>query len=61
MVSVFITICAITTNALSSNPVNDKIYSIQHYVLTFARNLLQVNGFHRAPPFRPPIKLAATI
>ena len=61
MVVVFITICAITINALSSNPVNNKVYPIQHYVIKFANNLLQASGFHTAPLFRPPIKLAATI
>jgi hypothetical protein len=60
MVVVFITICAITINALSSNPVNGKVYSIQHYVIKFASNLLQASGFHRAPLFSPPIKIVAT-
>jgi hypothetical protein len=61
MVVVFITICAITINALSSIPVNDKAYSIQHYVIQFANSLLQASGFRRAPLFRSPIKLDATI
>ena len=31
----------ITTNAVSSNPANGEVYSIQHYVIKFARDLIQ--------------------
>ena len=61
MVVVFSTICAITINALSSNPVNDKVYAIQHYVIKFVNNLLQASGFHTAPLLRTSIQLVATI
>jgi hypothetical protein len=48
----------ITTNVVSSNPVHDEVYSIQHYVRKFVSDLRQVGGFLR---FLPPIKLTATI
>jgi hypothetical protein len=35
----------IITKVVSSNPVHDKLYSIQHYVIKFASNLRQVGGF----------------
>ena len=37
----------ITTNVVSSNPAHDKVYSIQHYVITFVSDLRQVAGFLR--------------
>ena len=43
---------------MSSNPVPDELYSMQHYVIKFVSDLQQVGGFHRFPP---PIKLTATI
>ena len=36
---------SITTSVLSSNPVHDKLYSIQHYVIKFVSDLQQVSGF----------------
>ena len=48
----------ITTNVVSSNPVHDEVYSIQHYVRKFVSDLRQVGGFLR---FLPPIKLTSTI
>jgi hypothetical protein len=42
------TICAIsafTTNVVSSNPIHDKVYSIQHHVIKFVSDLRQVGGF----------------
>ena len=48
----------ITTKVLSSNPVHDEVYSIQHYVITFVSDLRQVGVFLRFPP---PIKLTSTI
>ena len=39
---------AINTKVVSSNPVHGEMYSIQHYVIKFVSNLLQVDGFlHR--------------
>jgi len=35
----------ITTKVVSSNPVHGKVYSIQHYVIKFVRDLQQVGGF----------------
>jgi len=37
----------ITTIVQSSNPAHGKVYSIQHYVIKFARDLHQVGGFLR--------------
>jgi hypothetical protein len=34
----------ITTKVVSSNPVHDEVYSIQHYVIKFVSGLGQVNG-----------------
>jgi hypothetical protein len=38
-----------------------EVYSIQHYVIKFVSDLQQIDGFLRVLPFRPPIKLTATI
>jgi hypothetical protein len=35
--------------------VYDEVYSIQHYVIKFVRNLRQVGGFLRVLQFLPPI------
>jgi hypothetical protein len=51
----------ITTNVVSSNPVYDEVYSIQHYMIKFVSDLRQVSGFLRVLRFPPPIKLTATI
>ena len=37
----------ITTKVVSSNPVFDEVYSIQHYVIKFVSVLRQVGGFLR--------------
>jgi hypothetical protein len=37
----------ITTKIVSSNPVHDKVYSIQHYVIKFVSDLWQDGGFLR--------------
>ena len=37
----------ITTNVVSSNPANGKVYTIQHYVIKFVSDLRQVGGFLR--------------
>jgi len=34
-----------TTKVVSLNPVHDEVYSIQHCVIKFACDLLQVGGF----------------
>jgi hypothetical protein len=38
-----------------------EVYSIQHYVIKFVSDLLQVSGFLRILRFPPPIKLTARI
>ena len=48
----------ITTKVVSSNPTQDGVYSIQHYVINLVSDLWQVGGFLRFPP---PVKLTATI
>ena len=40
----------IITKAVSSNPTEGEVYSIQHYVIKFASDLRQVGGFHRVLP-----------
>jgi hypothetical protein len=50
MIVVFITTYAIilvpiTTKVVSSNPVHDEVYSIQHYVIKFVSDLRQVDSF----------------
>ena len=52
---------AITTKVVSSNPVHDEVYSIQHYVIKFVSDLQQVGSFLPVFRFPPPIKLTATI
>jgi hypothetical protein len=51
----------ITTNVVSSNPAQGEVYSIQHYVIKFVRDLRQVGGVLRVFRIPPPIKLTATI
>jgi hypothetical protein len=36
---------SITTKVVISNPAHGEVYSIQHYVLKFVRDLRQVSGF----------------
>jgi hypothetical protein len=50
-----------TTNVVSSNPVQAKVYSIQHYVIKFVSDLRHVSGFPRVLWFPPPIKPRAEI
>jgi hypothetical protein len=38
-----------------------EVYSIQHYVINFVSDLLQVGSFFWVLQFYPPIKLTATI
>ena len=47
--------------AVSSNPVHGEMYSIQHYIIKFVSDLLQVSDFLRVLRIPPPIKLTATI
>ena len=48
----------ITTKVVSlTNPTNDEVYSIQHYVIKFVSDLRQVGGFLRILGFPLPIKL----
>jgi hypothetical protein len=58
MVVGFTTTYAITTKAVSLNPVHGEVYSIQHYVIKFVCDLWQVGDFLWFPP---PIKLTAMI
>ena len=51
----------ITIKVLSLNPIHGEVYSIQHYVIKFVSDFLQVAGFLRVLCFPPPIKLTATI
>ena len=51
----------ITSKVASSNPNHVEVYSIQHYVLKFVRDLRQVSSFLQVLRFPPPIKLTATI
>jgi hypothetical protein len=51
----------ITTNFVSSNPIHDEVYSIQHYVIKFVSDFGQVGGFLRVLWFPPPITLTAMI
>ena len=48
----------ITTKVVNLNSAHGEVYSIQHYVLMFVSDLLQVGGFLRVPP---PITMTATI
>jgi hypothetical protein len=52
---------SIVTKVVSSNPVHDEVYSIQHCVIKFVSDLRQVSGFVRVLRFPPPIKLTDTI
>ena len=64
MVIEFTTTCAIvpiTTKNVSSNPVHDEVYSIQHYVIKFVSDLQQFGGFLWVLGFPPPIELTPMI
>jgi hypothetical protein len=52
---------SITTEVVSSNPVQAELYSIQHYVIKFVNALRQVGGFLQALRFSPTIKRTAAI
>jgi len=52
----FATICAI-----SYNPTQGEVYSIQHYVIKFVSDLRQIGRFLWVLRFLPPIKLTAMI
>jgi hypothetical protein len=51
----------IITKAVSSNPAEGEVYSIQHYVIKFASDLRQVGGFHWVLRFPPSITLCYKI
>ena len=53
----------ITTKVVSLNSAHGEVYSIQHYVIKFVRDLRQVSVFPQVHVLRfpPPIKLTATI
>ena len=46
---------------VSSNPVHDEVYSMQHCVIKFVSDLRQVDGFLRVFRFSRPIKLTCAI
>ena len=48
----------VTTNDLTSNTGHGEVYSIQHYLIKFVGDLLQVCGFLQFPP---PIKVTAML
>ena len=41
----YVHLVPITTKVVSSNPIHDKVYSIQHYTIKFVSDLRQVCGF----------------
>jgi hypothetical protein len=43
----------ITTKVVSSNPIHDDVYSIQHYVIKFISDLWQDGGFLWVLQFHP--------
>jgi len=53
--------CHKTMCHVSSNPAHGEVYSIQHYVIKFVSDLLQVCDFLQVLWFPPSIKLTATI
>ena len=68
MANVFAYYCLVSTIQihylsiyLELNPAHGEVYSIQHYVLMFVNDVLQVGGFLQVLRFTPLIKLAATI
>jgi len=48
---------AITIEATSAHPVNDKVYSIRHYVIKSVSDLQKVGGILHEFLFPSPIKL----
>ena len=52
---------SITTKVVNSNTVRGEVYSMQHYVIKFVRDLQQVSDVLRIFRFSQPIKLTATI
>ena len=51
----------IITKVVSSNPAHCELYSIQHFVIKFANDLPQVDGFLWVLRLLPLIKLTTTI
>ena len=51
----------INKTTIPINATNSEVYSIQHYVIKFVRDLQQVSGFLRLLRFPPPIKLTFVI
>ena len=46
----------ITIKVVSSNPVHGEVYSIQHYVIKFVKDLRQVSGSLQSLWFPPSLK-----
>ena len=51
----------IITKVVSSNPLHDDVYAMQHYVIQVVSDLRQVHDFLWVLQFPPPINLTATI
>jgi len=49
----------IITEVASSTPVHGKVYSIQHYVIRFANDSRQIDGFFRVLRYPPTVKLTS--
>ena len=52
---------SITTKVVNSNTVRGELYSMQHYVIKFVRDLQQISDGLRILRFSQPIKLTVTI
>jgi hypothetical protein len=52
---------SITTKVVNLNTVRGEVYSMQHYVIKFVRDLQQVSDVLRILRFSPPIRLTVTI
>jgi hypothetical protein len=50
-----------TTKVVNLNTVRGEVYSMQHYVIKFVRDLQQVSDVLRILRFSPPIRLTVTI
>ena len=51
----------ITAKVVSLNPTHGEVFSIQHYMIKFVSDFLQIGGFLLILRFPPSIKLTVTI
>jgi hypothetical protein len=51
----------ITAKVMSLNPTHGEVFSIQHYMIKFVSDFLQIGGFLLILRFPPSIKLTVTI